>query len=265
MYACTHGKLLYNIAGSADPQDLEKMWWKTKLGLTSELDITAGFGDGVVVHMGSCKDKKAGLSNITKTLEYVLTHETDQTKELIKELQDPDLVKKRMVILENSAGEGTKFGSTLEEIGQIISSVKPELQDQIRVCIDTAHIYGAGQYDFGVVREVDRFVQDFDKIIGLEKLKMFHLNDSRATYNSKKDKHDNLALGYIFNPDKRDSDGLHGLFGLNRLLEFCSEREIPLVGEPPYKGADGKVGPHGWWDIGIVKALCDPETINVCI
>jgi endonuclease IV len=151
MYACTHGKLLYNIAGSADPQDLEKMWWKTKLGLTSELDITAGFGDGVVVHMGSCKDKKAGLSNITKTLEYVLTHETDQTKELIKELQDPDLVKKRMVILENSAGEGTKFGSTLEEIGQIISSVKPELQDQIRVCIDTAHIYGAGQYDFGVV------------------------------------------------------------------------------------------------------------------
>lgn len=266
MYACVHAKLLYNIAGYAKPDDPSRMnkWRNTKDGLTSELDVTAGFGKGVVVHMGTCRDYDLGLRNITETLEYVLTTETSQTRELAKELQTPDLITKRKVILENSAGEGTKYGSNLEEIGTIISNVREDLQGQIKVCIDTAHIFGAGEYDFGDIDDFDRFVGDFDRHIGLDRLEVFHLNDSRVKFSSKKDRHENLALGYIFSDERSDKYGRNGLEGLHHLINFAKDRGITLIGEPPYLGADRQVGPHGWWDLGIVKGLCDLEKVNVC-
>jgi deoxyribonuclease-4 len=264
MYSCVHGKLLYNIAGAANPKEIEKNWWKTRAGLTSELDITASFGSSVVVHMGSCKDYDLGIGNIVKTLEHVLTVQTDQTRTLAKELQLPDIIKQRRVILENSAGEGTKFGSTLEEIGDIISKVDKKLQPQIGVCIDSAHIFGSGQYDFGDIESFDRFVSDFDQQIGLEKLKLFHLNDSRVKFNSKKDRHENLALGYIFAEEKVDEYGRNGLEALQHVLNFAREHDVALIGEPPYLDSAGEVGPHGWWCMGIVKGLCDLEKDNIC-
>lgn len=253
IYSCVHGKLMYNPAGAKLVKEIPQKWGLTKTGLTSELDVAAGFGAGVVVHIGTCEDREIGMANIVKTIDYVLTAETDQTKTLARELQLSDIRGRRKVILENSAGEGTKFGSSLEEIGEIIAGVDPAVKDRVKVCIDTAHIFGAGEYDLGVVGEVDRFVEEFDHHIGLDRLELFHLNDCRAGFGSRVDRHENLGLGNMFGADRG------GLDGLWHLIKFAKERGIPLIGEPPAKTKEKGEAPGGFWDYGIIRGLCEIE------
>lgn len=263
-YACVHGSLLYNLAGSAnfreDPAFQSKLD-KTCSGLQGELDLAAGFGSGVVCHIGSCKHKDRGIFTIARSIEKVLEGQTQATKQLAKDLQIPiyDFKKSRKLILENAAGEGSKIGSTLDEISEIINLVKPEVRDQIKVCIDTAHIFGAGQYDFGDPNIVDTFFSDFDEKIGLDRLEMFHLNDSRKPYGSKQDRHENLGVGYIYGIRRNEEEDGDGLLGLKRLVDVSEERRIPLIGEPPAKTESGELGPGGIWDYKVIKHLCNLE------
>ncbi len=98
------------------------------------------------------------------------------------------------VLLENLAGEGRKIGSTFEELAQIIDSVKKK--SRIAVCFDTAHAFGAG-YDISNPKTTDKMLKDFDSIIGLDKLKVIHFNDSKMPLGSKKDRHEHLGKGMI--------------------------------------------------------------------
>ena len=211
LYLCIHGSLLYNLAGSTklrkDPNFTNALN-VTCTNLIVELDIGAGLGAGIVVHIGSAVDKEKGIKIIAKTINYVLTKVTAQTKELAKKfgINVNKFILKRKIILENCAGEGNKIGTSLEEIHKIISKVSSYLRPQVKVCIDTAHAFGAGLYDWGKPSEVKRFYKEFDKIIGLDHLEVFHLNDSRSSskkanngyFGSKKDRHENLGLGYTF-------------------------------------------------------------------
>jgi len=133
--------------------------------------------------------------------------------------------------------------------------VDESVRDQVKVCIDTQHIFGAGEYDFGIPDEFDRFIETFEEHIGLEKLELFHLNDSRAKFHAKKDRHEYLGIGYIFG-EERESEG-YGLSGLKYLVEFAEEKKIPLIGEPPAKTAEGKPGLGGMWDYSVVNELCN--------
>ncbi len=266
-YACIHGSLSYNMAGCVNGRSdpcFSRNLGNTVNGLMGELDVAAGFGGGVVVHIGSAKNKEKGIFTICRTIEAVLDRETKYTKTLSKDLQIPVKLN-RKIILENAAGEGNKIGSTLDEIAQIYQGLDDKFIPQVKVCVDTAHIFGAGQYDFGSPKDVVKFYDDFDKKIGLDKLEMFHLNDSRVGYNSKKDRHENLGMGFIFGTERNEKDDGDGLEGLKTLIEKAEERRIPLIGEPPDKDKDGNPAIGPIWDYNVIKHLCNlQESTFVC-
>lgn len=244
LYMVVHGSLCYNLCGAVDHRDDPKFTTKVEStcnGLTGELDIGAALEIGIVVHIGSCKKKEKGMHTIAKIIENVLTRDSPESKILAKELKISvgKFKKRRMIILENAAGEGSKIGSILEDIGEIYSLLSKDLIPQVKVCIDTQHAFGAGLYHWGDPKEVRRFYTDFDKIIGLKHLEVFHLNDSRVPFNSHKDRHENLGLGYIF------EDGDEGLI---EFFKQARRRQIPIIGEPPKKSADGGDGPGGLQD-----------------
>ncbi len=120
------------------------------------------------------------------------------------------------ICLETMAGDGSKVGNSLEQIAEIISLVKH--QDKLGVCIDTCHNYSFG-YD--IVNDFDGFLQQFDDILGLERLKVAHINDSKTPFNSRKDRHANIGEGSI------------GFEALHRIVHHEALRNIPQILETP--------------------------------
>ncbi len=121
-----------------------------------------------------------------------------------------------VVCIETMAGKGTEVGTTFEQIKEIIDGV--DKKDNIAVCLDTCHINDAG-YD---VAKVDEVINDFDSIIGLDKLKVIHLNDSKNFKGAHKDRHENIGYGTI---------------GFDTLLKYVYHpklKDIPKILETPY-------------------------------
>ncbi len=120
------------------------------------------------------------------------------------------------VLLETMSGKGSEVGSTFEEIRTIIDRV--ELNHKLGVCLDTCHIFSAG-YD--IVNDLEGVLEKFDKVIGFERLKAVHLNDSMMPYNSHKDRHEKIGKGTI---------------GLDAIINFINHpklRHLPFYLETP--------------------------------
>jgi len=98
------------------------------------------------------------------------------------------------ILLETMSGKGSEIGKTFEEIKRIIDGVK--LNKYLGVCLDTCHVYCAG-YD--IKNDLDGVLDEFDRIIGLDRLKAIHLNDTFNDFNTKKDHHQKLGQGYLLN------------------------------------------------------------------
>ncbi len=120
------------------------------------------------------------------------------------------------VLLETMAGKGTEVGRTFEEIAEIISKV--DLKDHLGVCLDTCHIYDAG-YD--IVNDLDGVLEEFDRVIGLNRLKAIHLNDSKNPFKSHKDRHETIGEGYI------------GIEAIARIINHPKLRDLPFFLETP--------------------------------
>ena len=120
------------------------------------------------------------------------------------------------VLLETMSGKGTEVGKTFEEIRAIIDKIK--LQDKIGVCLDTCHIWDGG-YD--IVNHLDDVIEEFDKIIGLDKLKAIHLNDSKNDCGSHKDRHEKIGEGKI------------GLDAIIRIINHPALKNLPFILETP--------------------------------
>ena len=112
--------------------------------------------------------------------------------EALNDTLKPD--QKTIVLLETMAGKGTEVGRTFEELRAIIDLVKPELQPVLGVCLDTCHVWDGG-YD--IVNDLDGVLKQFDEVIGLDKLKALHLNDSMNICGAHKDRHEKLGQGKI--------------------------------------------------------------------
>lgn len=121
-----------------------------------------------------------------------------------------------IVLLETMSGKGSEVGSTFEELAEIIAGVK--CQDKIGVCMDTCHVFAAG-YD--IVHDFDGVMHSFDKIIGLERLKAVHLNDSLMPYQSHKDRHAKIG------------EGLIGKDALIRCVNHPIIHPLPIILETP--------------------------------
>lgn len=120
------------------------------------------------------------------------------------------------VLLETMAGKGSEVGKTFEELRAIIDRV--ELSDKLGVCLDTCHVNDAG-YD--IVNDLDGVLDEFDKVIGLDRLKAIHLNDSKNPLSAHKDRHEKIGEGYI------------GLDAIERIINHPKLRNLPFFLETP--------------------------------
>ena len=120
------------------------------------------------------------------------------------------------VLLETMAGKGSEVGRTFEELKQILDGVK--LSEKMGVCLDTCHVYDAG-YD--IVNNLDGVLEEFDAIIGLDKLCAIHLNDSKNPFESHKDRHEKIGEGFI------------GLEAFTRIINHPKLRNLPFFLETP--------------------------------
>lgn len=123
---------------------------------------------------------------------------------------------KTTVLLETMAGKGTEVGRNFTELAQILDKVK-EI-DKMGICLDTCHVFDGG-YD--IVERLDDVLSEFDHCIGLDKLKAVHLNDSKNTMGSHKDRHEKIGQGYI------------GIDTFARIINHPALRNLPFYLETP--------------------------------
>jgi len=167
-----HASYLVNLA------DDSKTGHFSKLSLISELNLAPRMNvKGSIVHLGSFKDDKTDSKY--KTL-------IANIKEIISKTPE-----KSLFMIENAGNH--KIGQTLEEIAMIINDVG---SSRVKVCLDTCHLYSAG-YDLSTKEKYDSFFTKFDKLIGINRLELFHFNDSRDPFDSGRDRHENIGTGTI--------------------------------------------------------------------
>jgi deoxyribonuclease-4 len=132
-----------------------------------------------------------------------------------------DRVKNSVVLLmENTAGQGTEIGNTFEQIKRIIDGVQEK--ERIGICLDTAHSFEAG-YDLSNKEGIERTIESFDQKIGLNRLHLLHLNDSKTPLGSRKDRHWHIGEGHI------------GLEGFRNLVNHPLLKRLPGIMETPRK------------------------------
>lgn len=203
-----HAPYILNLANP----DIEKRKFAIDF-LTQEVLRTNALGASIIVlHPGSAvgKDRPQATQFIAEGINQVLAN----TKGLgVK------------IALETMAGKGNEMGKTFLELAQIIQLI--EDQSRIGVCFDTCHVFDAG-YD--LVNQKDAVLDEFIKTIGLDKLLVLHINDSKNTLGSMKDRHANIGSGYI------GMDALMAIIYDQRLALIPKILETPYIdGKPPYK------------------------------
>ena len=134
--------------------------------------------------------------------------------ELLNSVLKPE--KTTTVLLETMAGKGSEVGRSFEELREIID--RTELSDKLGVCLDTCHVYDAG-YD--IVNDLDGVLSEFDRIIGLDRLKAIHLNDSKNPFESHKDRHEKIGEGSL------------GIEAISRIINHPALRDLPFYLETP--------------------------------
>ena len=210
----THFPLCVNMAGKSKlghlawsgDRKVDNTLYTVIRSIEYELSILSKLNTktGVVIHPGSYPDRQEGLNSIIKT---------------INRISFPD---NSYLLLENCAGEGNKLCRDLTEIQYILENINDDKKQYVRVCIDTAHIWGQGDYDISKISEIDRLFNDFEQIIGLEKFHLLHLNDSKATFGSKRDLHSCLGKGEIWSEN---------IDTLKYLIDKCVELNISCIME----------------------------------
>lgn len=200
-----HAPYIINIANTVKPETFE-------LGvrfLKNEIERTAAIGAKQIVlhpgaHVGAGADK--GIERIIEGLNEVL--DKDQTVQ---------------IALETMAGKGTEIGRSFDELAKIIDGVTHN--EHLSVCFDTCHTHDAG---YAVSDDVDGVLNEFDQIVGLDRIKVVHVNDSKNERGAQKDRHENIGFGHI------------GFDALHEVIYHDTFKNIPKILETPYVGEDKK-------------------------
>ena len=196
-----HAPYLINLGNTLKPEtfDLSVQF------LVTELRRVAAFGLSILVlhpgaHVGA--GDEAGLARVVEGLDLVLSTDGTDVK----------------IALETMAGKGSEVGRTFEQIRYIFDHVK--FPKRLGVCLDTCHINDAG-YN---VHDVDGILDEFDRVIGLDKLLVVHINDSKNVRGAQKDRHENLGYGEI------------GFKTINRYVHHPRLADVPKILETPWIG-----------------------------
>ena len=216
-----HAPYIVNLGNATDLEKyaFSKEFIKKELQRCDQMGITK-----MVLHPGNAIgiSKEEGLDNIVNALNDILDGTT-----------------KCLLLLETMAGKGTECGRTTEELAYIIDRV--ERKEQLGVCLDTCHLNDGG-YNVG---NFDDYLNDFDKLIGIDKIKCVHVNDSKNEKGSHKDRHANFGLGTL---------------GFDTLIKVIyNERinNVPKILETPYIGdtdeAKERIYPPYKFEIEMIK------------
>ena len=204
-----HAPYIVNLANDLDPEkyDFSIKFLRQEIERLETLNIKY-----LVLHPGSSVgiEKSKALNNISYALNKILSIDTNV-----------------MILLETMAGKGTECGINIDEIKTIIDGV--DKKDNIGVCLDTCHLNDSG-ID---ISKFDDYLNEFDSIVGINKIKCVHVNDSKNVIDSHKDRHENIGYGTI------GFDNLINVIYNDRLKDIPKILETPYVGEnkeyPPYK------------------------------
>ncbi|MBF9296946.1 deoxyribonuclease IV [Mammaliicoccus sciuri] len=221
-----HAPYIINIANTTKPEVFN-------LGvefLQSEIERTEALGAKDIVlhpgaHVGAGEEK--GIQKIIEGLNEVLTNNNDVR-----------------IALETMAGKGSECGKTFEELAQIIDGVNHN--ERLSVCFDTCHTNDAG---YNVKEDFDGVLNEFDKIIGIDRIKVLHVNDSKNPQGARKDRHENIGFGSI------------GYDALHYIVNHDAFKEVPKILETPYVGDDKKnKKPPYKYEIEMIKnGTFDPD------
>lgn len=204
-----HAPYLINLAS---PDEL--IWEKSITLLRWTLQRGSLLGATFVIfHIGSHRGSgiEAGIERIAQAIERIL----------------PETPPSVMLLLENDVGAGNSLGHSFEQIGAVLHLL-PGYAERLGVCLDTAHLWGAG-HDISSSASVQRVLQQFDEAAGLERLKVIHLNDTAMALGSHRDVHARIGEGII------PADGLQAFLSDPCLLHAAVVLETPIK-----TGDDGK-------------------------
>jgi deoxyribonuclease IV len=201
-----HSNYTINLANEWD----EHSWWIKDL--INEFELASKiFAEGIVVHCG----KKLNLSlekaynNMFSSIIYIL-NKTEKYNDIY-------------FIIETSSGQGSETLTDLNNLSKFIYKfINTKYDKRIKICIDTCHVFTAG-YDIRTKKGVDKFLKIFDKLIGLDRVALIHLNDSKEDLNSHKDRHESIGQGKI------------GRVGLNYFKNYFYKKNISIILETPNK------------------------------
>lgn len=207
-----HAPYIINLANTVKPETYEL----AVEFLEKEIIRTAAMRSRIMVlHPGSHVNAgvEAGIAQVIKGLNTVLNQNDDDV----------------YIALETMAGKGNEVGRTFEELKAIYDCV--DKKDRLRVCFDTCHVNDAG-YD--IVNHYDEVFEEFDKVIGLDQIAVFHINDSMNPLGAHKDRHANIDKGSI------GYETLHRLVHDERFIDVPKILETPWLAE---EGSDKKTKP----------------------
>jgi apurinic endonuclease APN1 len=209
-----HATYLINLADSGRIGELSKKTLIEELRVAEKLGIK-----GSIVHTGSFKDANPDMlfPIIITNLQEILAQTPPTT----------------LLILENAGNK--KIGQKLDDLAKILEAID---SPRLRICLDTCHLFSSG-YEFSTKEKLDSFLTFFDSLIGLEKLELIHLNDSRDPFASGRDRHENIGEGTL------------GIDTFKLVLNHPQLKNIPFIIETPgfdKKGPDKK-------NLDIVKSL----------
>lgn len=200
-----HAPYIINLGNTTKPETFA-------LGvdfLQSEIERTHALGSKqIVLHPGAHVGAgvEAGVARIVEGLNTVLETKGDV-----------------QIALETMAGKGSEIGRTFEEIAMIIEGVTHN--ERLSVCMDTCHVHDAG---YNVREDFDGVLNEFDKIVGLDRLKVIHVNDSKNVQGAAKDRHANIGHGEI------------GFEALHYVIHHPQLAALPKILETPFVGVDAK-------------------------
>lgn len=194
-----HAPYIINLANSVKPEIFELA---TEF-LALELDRSAAMRSKTLVlhpgsHVGEGVD--TGIRQIIRGINEVLTRDTVCN-----------------IALETMAGKGSEIGCTFEEIARILDGVT--YNDKLRVCFDTCHVHDSG---YNIVQDLDGVLEHFDRIIGCDRIAVFHINDSKNPCGARKDRHENIGKGHI------------GAQALLSVVHHPAFEHVPKILETPY-------------------------------
>ena len=211
MYLVIHACYLLNFCKF--PPSSSKIQYAVQ-NLIFDVNMATRIGaSGVVVHIGY---------QLELEREEAYQNMVDGIKKVIDKTPNGGTI-----ILETPAGQGSQIATTLEDFAEMYNMFPAKYKKRLGICVDTCHVFSAGT-NLHTVAGVKKYLKDFDKLIGKEHLVLFHVNDSKKPLNSRKDQHECIGYGYIYNK------GMGGdISALCTLAQYARKNNVPMILETP--------------------------------